>query len=313
MINYSDKKNLKKMIELEALSLSSNLDIQKNLNRQILTFMKNYIGNINVDIDLDADNKGYYYINESSKILNKSNNNIALIKKLIAKLEKISSTKGKSGSELEEKIDTYNSNFTDSINTIFKNTTAIEKFIHEISLINMQDLLASISNTTDAEETVSNDFAIDSKLLDNSFIENTLIISEIQGKVFLPYKLEKVKELFLDKSNKYFSIQEVISHVYTKPIKIYKNAAISRFREAYKLIIEKEHGTKFKALTLASELFANYNLHPAIITACDSLDELDVYLACLDDNTLEEFPYFDIKYEIAPVVSKNEKKIEIFE
>ena len=52
------------------------------------------------------------------------------------------------------------------------------------------------------------------------------------------------------------------------------------------------------------ELFGKYNLHPAIITACKSLDELDIYLACLEDNVLDEFPFFEIKYEIAPVVQK---------
>ena len=72
------------------------------------------------------------------------------------------------------------------------------------------------------------------------------------------------------------------------------------------MITEKEHKSKMKALSLASELFTNYNLHPAIITACKSLDELDIYLACLDDNTLDDFPFFDIKYEIAPKVKKHE-------
>ena len=51
------------------------------------------------------------------------------------------------------------------------------------------------------------------------------------------------------------------------------------------------------------ELFINYNLHPAIITACNSLNELDIYLACLEDDTLEDFKFFSIKYEIAPIAS----------
>ena len=70
-------------------------------------------------------------------------------------------------------------------------------------------------------------------------------------------------------------------------------------------MIEKEHSSKLKAISLASELFGNYNLHPAIITACNSLDELDIYLACLEDNVLGDFKFFDIKYEIPPVVVPN--------
>ena len=66
--------------------------------------------------------------------------------------------------------------------------------------------------------------------------------------------------------------------------------------------MSKSNGSsKLKALSLASELFMNYNLHPAIITACKSVDELDVYLACLEDNTLQDFRFFDIKYEIPPI------------
>ena len=41
MINFSDKENITKLIELEKISLTSTLDIQKNLNKQILIFIKN--------------------------------------------------------------------------------------------------------------------------------------------------------------------------------------------------------------------------------------------------------------------------------
>ena len=51
----------------------------------------------------------------------------------------------------------------------------------------------------------------------------------------------------------------------------------------------------------------NYNLHPAIITACKNLNELDIYIACLEDNTLDEFEFFDIKYEIPLAISKHAK------
>ena len=87
----------------------------------------------------------------------------------------------------------------------------------------------------------------------------------------------------------------------------YKFSAIARFREAYRLVRDRENGSKIKALELACELFLNYNLHPAIITACKTLDQLDVYLACLEDNTLDEFEFFDVKYEIPLVLHKNIK------
>ena len=76
MINYSDKGNVLKMIELETISLESTLDIQKNINKQLLTFMKNYIGNIEIDLDFSPKNKTLYFINKSSACLTKSNTNI---------------------------------------------------------------------------------------------------------------------------------------------------------------------------------------------------------------------------------------------
>ena len=98
--------------------------------------------------------------------------------------------------------------------------------------------------------------------------------------------------------NNYSSVSEIISKVYTRPLALYKHAARSRFREAYDLIINKEHGTKKQALDLGLELMFNSSLHPAIITACKSLDELDVYLSCLEYNELQDFKFFKVEYDI---------------
>ena len=56
------------------------------------------------------------------------------------------------------------------------------------------------------------------------------------------------------------------------------------------------------------ELFGNYNLHPAVISACKNLDELDIYLACLEDNSLNDFTFFNVKFEVPP--AKQSKKIK---
>ena len=304
MINYTNKENTLKLISIEKSSLNATLNIQKNLNKQILTFMKNFIGNI--QIEFDTNNAVYKYIDKSTNALNKSNKNLSHLENLIKKLESIYIDLQNCVSECEvkEKIEEYNKIFTKVINNIYINTSFIEKFIYDISLINLSELLSNKDcNSTNASN--SNSLVVEASELNNSFLENTLIISDIKGKIVLPYKLEKIKEILFDKSKKYSSIEDVIEKKYTIPIKNYKMASVARFREAYKLIIKKEHGSRFKAFSLASELFFNYNLHPAIITACNSLDELDIYLACLDDNTLDDFKYFNIKYEIAPILSNN--------
>lgn len=318
MINYTDKENTLKLIEIEQISLNSTLSIQKNLNRQILTFMKNFIGNININVDFNPDNKSFKYMNESTSALNKSNKNIFYLEKLLKKLHNLATylKKEPTNSKIDIKIKNYNKQFTAAINSIYKNTSAIEEFIHNISLIDLSELLKEVNeeNKVSQEEPINEELtniAIYSDELENSFVENTLVISEIQGKVILPYKIEKIREILLDKNEKYSSLQDVIDKLYTVPIKNYKVSSIARFKEAYKLVAKKEHGSKLKAFALASELFFNYNLHPAVITACSSLDELDIYLACLEDSTLEDFKFFAIKYEVAPVVTSNDSVEQI--
>lgn len=315
MINFTDKDSTQKLISIEKNSIKATLDIQKNLNKQILVFMKNFVGNIEVDINFDPNNKAYYYMNESTNALNKSNENISLIQKLLDKLDKINSQYDTlPPSKIKIKIESYNKAFTKNINSIYSNTENIEKFIHEISLLDLSSFLKDLKKATnknkkieEIKEKEKKDYLITSKELNTSFIENTLVISDIQGKVILPYKIDIVKTILEKNKEKFDSIENVINTLFTIPISYYRFPSISRFREAYKLVTEREHESKIKALSLASELFMNYNLHPAIITACENIDQLDIYLACLEDNALEDFKFFNIKYEIAPALN-NEKE-----
>ena len=128
---------------------------------------------------------------------------------------------------------------------------------------------------------------------------DTLLISETQSKVVLPYKISDI-EKFLDKNKKYKTIQEVIDGEYTFPIDKYKNSSKSRFKEAYNLMRKKEKASVFDSLSLATEVIFNSSLNPAVITACNNLDQLDVYLDCLSSNELDKFNYFKVKYEIMP-------------
>ena len=315
MINYSDKKNLLKMIDLEAISLKSTLDIQKNLNKQILTFMKNFVGNVDVEVDFSPNNETFSYINKSSNSLIKSNSNINNLQLLLKNLEKLKSliNETPSNTEIEPTIEKYNKKFISSIETIYKNTSVIQKFLFEISTMNLKPYVKSSNEketSSKAKRTKKSndnikDFTITDEELRLSYLENTLVISDIQKKVILPYKIEIIKEILLN-DNSYTSLEDVINKLYTIPIDVYKLSSLARFREAYKLIIEKEHGSKMQALSLATELFFNYNLHPAIITACENLDQLDIYLACLEDGDLDKFNFFNIKYEIAPAISTSD-------
>ena len=301
MINFSDKENMKKLIELEKISLTSTLEIQKNLNKQILMFIKNFMSDVTFSYDINPNDRAFYYLNESTNALTKSNSNITILKNLLSSLDKIYNNIENS----EDQINTYNQTFQDNINSIYESTEIIENFVHRITTIDLSDLAKNL--TTPSEEKQSN--IIDNDILSNFYLEKSLIISEFQQKVFLPFTINEIKELLLSNSSEYKTIQSVIDHLYTRPLDDYKFPALARFKEAYKLITEKEKSSKLKAIGLGIELFFNYNLHPAIITACKSLNELDIYLACLEDNTLDDFRFFDVKYEITPVVVNSSKML----
>ncbi len=303
MISISNEKNMMKLLEIEKKSLNSMLDIQKNLNRQILSFLKFFLGNAKVESNFDSENTTFKYIQETTDILTKSNSNIEKISYLLKKLDEI--ILSINNEIIKEKILQYNNEFDIEINTIYKNTSLIEEFIHKISLIDLSQILDQINEAPDTYNQQTN-LEISSEILNSTFVENTLIISEMRGKVILPYKISEINKILFNNNSKFSSIEDVIEKLYTRPIKEYRFSAIARFREAYKLVTQKEHLSKIKAFSLASELFANYSLHPAIITACKSLDELDIYLACLEDNCLEDFSFFDIKFEITPKLQKQE-------
>ena len=128
--------------------------------------------------------------------------------------------------------------------------------------------------------------------------ENTLIISEISKTVLLPYKKSELDNLEDVSVNK----NDLIREKYVVPIEKYKSPALSRFREAFKLMRNIEKKSMIEAIDLGIELSLNSKLHPAIISACRNLNELDIYLDYLDSNQTDKFNCFSIKFEIAPLL-----------
>lgn len=137
---------------------------------------------------------------------------------------------------------------------------------------------------------------------------NILIISEKDQKAYLPYKYEDLQKIYKNPNNKYGSIIEIIQNLYVVPLKKFENFSISRFREAFNLVRHKEHSSFIKALDLAIELMFKHNLNPIIIAACRNLDELDIYLDCLEENELFDFKCFEIRYDNNSTVSEKQIK-----
>ncbi len=150
-------------------------------------------------------------------------------------------------------------------------------------------------------------FEIDEeKVIENNLEDNkTLVISEEDGKVYLPYSKDDIKNEVMQ--NKGSKISEVIEEKYVLPLDKYKNSMRARFREGYNLMYRKEGKSKKSAILLGIELMFETNLHPAIISACKNLEELDIYLDCLEDNELEKFSCFKIIYKSLPTLRKKAK------
>lgn len=164
---------------------------------------------------------------------------------------------------------------------------------------------------TNLTEIIANEdgliFVIDEeKVIENNLEDNkTLIISEEDGKVYLPYTKEDIKNEILQ--NKGTKISEVIEEKYILPLDRYKSSMKARFKEGYNLMYKKEGKSKKSAILLGIELMFETNLHPAIISACKNLEELDIYLDCLEDNELEKFSCFKIIYKSLPMLRKKNK------
>lgn len=160
--------------------------------------------------------------------------------------------------------------------------------------VNISELEVSLSPQKDANEKSKSEEK-EEKPQDS----DVLLISETQSKVVLPYKIEDIEKI-LAENKKYQNIQDVIDGEYTFPIEKYKNSSKSRFKEAYNLMRKKEKASVFDSLSIATEVVFNSSLNPAVITACNTLDQLDVYLNCLSSNELDKFDFFKVKYEIMP-------------
>lgn len=137
---------------------------------------------------------------------------------------------------------------------------------------------------------------------------NTLLVSEKEQKAYLPFFYSKVKEIYQNSKDMYETLQDVVDTLFVLPLDNFKNSAISRFRESFYLIRNKEKGSLSKAIDLGLELMFKYELNPIIIAACRNLEELDIYLDCLEEQEVQDFPCFEIKFEVMPQLKNKEQK-----
>lgn len=202
--------------------------------------------------------------------------------------------------EIKANLVEYNKQYEDLFHKIldFENRyTSVMNLTFELSLhsshkkFKKQNMLINHFDKTDK-------IKIDVEL--QPYDNNILIISEKNQKAYLPFFYQDITKIYQNSSQKYKTIQEVVDDLFVVPLQHFKNSSISRFRESFHLIRDKENGSFLKAFDLGLELMFQYNLNPIIIAACRNLDELDIYLDCLEQNELSDFSCFEIKFEVAP-------------
>lgn len=299
----------------------SNFSFQLQSNIKCLEILKAKLEALELTNNINPDNDFYNKLNsyreECLKLLNESDNFNSSFNTFITQLpevknlpyteNKISNEKNISTPSTTTIVDNIENTDTDTnINiTTDKDNNNDAKIKDKDKVKNRnknKDKNNYIKEKESEDNTDENDDASKKVLyIPNNLKEDTLIISNTE--VILPFNKNDLEEKL--KNSNLTSCKEIINTFYKRSAKSFEPSAISRFKEAYSLIINKEHGSKFQAISLGLELSTNYNLHPAIIAACKNLTQLDVYLSCLEYNELSDFHFFDIVYNIPPAPKKH--------
>lgn len=129
----------------------------------------------------------------------------------------------------------------------------------------------------------------------------TLIISEKNNKIYLPYKMSEIKNYMHSYPDSYKDASDVVKQEFILDLSEFmQHPSKTRFQETYTLIRNRDGKSVASAVLYGLKLVKKSNLSPAVIAACKHKDELDRYLNCLKENKLDEFKAFNIMYEINP-------------
>ncbi len=304
--NYFTKQEFNFINGLDFENLKLNELNLKELNYQ--NMFNNILHNLDVP---DKDENCKTLIAKAENILVKVNENISNISDLKNRLENISAkitellleveanptNKDNYFDKIQDLKDTINNlsiDIEDTKSKILVNDIHADTFLKNPDVIKYINLKIDMVSPAELEIPSSSD--------DDIHDNNTLLISEKLQKVFLPYSLKEVMSYLEQYPKEYSSFSDVVNKEFIFPYSYYsKHTVVSRFREAYSLIRDRESKSIIDAFKFAVDIMFNYELNPAIIAACKTQEELEDYLSCLNRQKLDEFTTFEIKYEISPL------------
>ena len=201
-------------------------------------------------------------------------------------------------------IEDYETSSQTCQENLFTSTTMFHQFLLDYIRLTELPFASSLQESKNVDAKTQNTSTISSSDSKSSieleeYTKPVLFISQKRNIVRLPYT-KKELQYYLEKHKGMYTKEQLIKRYYTISLSHYKNAAISRFRETYNLMRKREKASIADSHDFALDLTFNGKIHPAVITACQNLEQLEYYLDCLELNELEKFDCFEVKFEISP-------------
>ncbi len=323
-MNFENTKDLEKFFS------EQNLNFLKNLNQELskidILIEKNQKKEKKYSLFLttlsaknfSTTNKEYFLeVKNICSLLEKNSESLKILKNTLSSLSTklvslVLSLEDENVSNLVNNISSGLTKYIELLDefqpNLIKSNIEINKFTsyHSTKLLlttfdmELGDSLDEIINLISPNNIVDSIDSVYSNLI-NTNENNTLIISEKENKVYLPYKRTELKAYMTQYPTQYYSYKNVIEKEFILPINYFmNNPSLARFRETYALYRDREALPSIQALRKSLSLTFKQNLNPAIIAACKTKKQLDNYLLCLNENKLDDFVDFEIIYDMNP-------------
>lgn len=213
-------------------------------------------------------------------------------------------------SQIQLKINTASQKFPEVQNVVFLNDVKIDNIINRANAENddSEKVVITKEEIKAPEEVKAR---VNVTTIDDLEDNKVLLISEKDKIVFLPYTKEEIVKYYDKYPKDYKNYKDVIKKEFILPLSCFSmSPAIARFREGYALQRDSEARSIFEALKFGLELMFKSELYPAVIPACKTEDTLNKYIECLDNNSLDKFTEFEIKFEVTPLKTHKKDKYE---
>ena len=300
----------------EITEINSKISYQENIRNKIVQFISSIADVLKLN-DPEIDNYALYKLsNEVTQIFEIVNGNIELLSDLATQLNSLDSEivsllldieKSTSSEDfykssiqkIKDKIDAFSFLLKETEQELSMNNTKVIEFLTKPDIKKYLDGFNIRIDTIQPSSSSKVAIPKTTKYIDNEKDNNTLIISEKDNKVFLPYKVEEINDYLEQFPDQYSSFESVVAKEFILPLNYYmSHPLLARFREAYSLCRDREGKTILESLKYGMDLMFNRRLNPAIIAACKTQDQLSNYLNLLEKNDLKNFTDFEIKFEM---------------